>query len=90
MSSENLILNKSATQSSQSHSGDPGRAVDGNSYGVYEIGNSCTHTYGFPGTTNPWWRGDLGSSRSVSEVFLVNRVGVYSHRLDNMEIRVGK
>ena len=84
-SSVNLALSKSASQSSDYGNAYPVRAVDGNTDGVWSS-LSCTHTYR---TTDPWWRGDLGSSQHVSEVFIVNRVGV-GYRLFNIEIRVGK
>ena len=59
--------------------------MDGNTDSVWGSG-SCTHT---DKTTDPWWRGDLGSSQHVSEVFIVNRVKA-EVRLFNIEIRVGK
>ena len=62
--------------------------MDGNSSSVY--GNaSCSHT---AEETNPWWRVDMATSHSVSEVFLVNRAdnGNILERLFNIEIRVGK
>ena len=70
---------------SQCCTGDPGRAVDGNSDGDYGEA-SCSHT---DDSTDPWWRVDLGSSQSVSEVFLVNRIH-NQDRLSDIEIRVGK
>ena len=84
-SSVNLALSKSASQSSDYANAYPVRAVDGNADGIWSS-SSCTHT---AQTTNPWWRGDLGSSQHVSEVFMVNRVDV-GYRLFNIEIRVGK
>ena len=84
-SSVNLALSKSASQSSDYGNAYPVRAVDGNTDGIWSS-SSCTHT---DQTTNPWWRGDLGSSQHVSEVFIVNRVQV-GYRLFNIEIRVGK
>ena len=60
--------------------------MDGNSDGVYNSA-SCSHT---AEETNPWWRGDMGTSHSVSEVFLVNRADNILERLFNIEIRVGK
>ncbi|XP_022795010.1 uncharacterized protein LOC111333651 [Stylophora pistillata] len=80
----NLALGKSASQSTVSHSAYPVRALDGNIDGRFSS-SCCTHTYT---TTDPWWRGDLGSSQYVSEVFIVNRVEA-SYRLFNIEIRVG-
>ena len=68
-SSVNLALSKSVSQSSDYGNAYPVRAVDGNTDGIWSS-SSCTHT---DQTTNPWWRGDLGSSQHVSEVFIVNR-----------------
>ena len=65
--------------------GAAGRAIDGNTDSIWGM-SSCTHTRL---ETDPWWRGDLGSSQHVSEVFLVNRVEIQA-RLVNIEIRVGK
>ena len=59
--------------------------MDGNFDGQWEHA-SCEHTVR---QTDPWWRVDLGSSKSVSEVFIVNRVGVLE-KLNNAELRVGK
>ena len=84
-SSVNLALSKSASQSSDYGNAYPVRAVDGNTDGIWSS-SSCTHT---EQTTNPWWRGDLGSSQHVSEVFIVNRVK-HENRLFNIEIRVGE
>ncbi|KAL9962924.1 hypothetical protein ACROYT_G032079 [Oculina patagonica] len=81
----NVALQKSASQSSQCCGGSPGRAVDGNSDGDFSNGLSCSHT---AEATDPWWRVDLGSSQSVSEVFLVNRISGQA-RLSDIEIRVG-
>ena len=78
-------MSKSASQSSVSYDASPVRAVDGNTDSVWSS-RSCTHT---DETTDPWWRGDLGSSQHVSEVFMVNRVKA-EFRLFNIEIRVGK
>ena len=83
---ENLVLKMSTSQSSVQGGGASGRAVDGNSDGNYGR-KTCTHT--IARSTNPWWRADMGSSHSVSEVFLVNRISL-RERLVNIEIRVGK
>ena len=76
----------STSQSSVDWGGVSGKAVDGNSDRNYDR-KTCTHT--ITSTTNPLWRADMGSSHSVSEVFLVNRVS-FHERLVNIEIRVGK
>ena len=74
------------SQSSNVAGGVSERAVDGNSYGEYNSGGTCTHTV--DGWRDPWWRADMGSSQSVSEVFVVNRAYI-RERLVNIEIRVG-
>ncbi|EDO42729.1 predicted protein, partial [Nematostella vectensis] len=79
----NLALSKSTAQSAVSNNGVASRAVDGNTDGKWEH-SSCTHT---PFEANPWWRVDLGTTKPVFEVFLVNRLT--SERLHNAEIRVG-
>lgn len=81
-----MALQKSVSQYSESWGGSPGRAVDGNSDGDFNFGASCSHT---DIASDPWWRVDLGSSQSVSEVFLVNRISGQA-RLSDIEIRVGK
>ena len=83
--SENIALQRNAVHSSLCCSGAASRAVDGNFDGLWEHA-SCTHT---AVQTDPWWRVDLGSSKLVSEVFIVNRV-VLEKRLNNAELRVGK
>ena len=76
----------STSQSSMQSEGVSERAVDGNSDGDYHIVKTCSHTVS--GWRDPWWRADMGSSQSVSEVFVVNRV-THRKRLVNIEIRVG-
>ena len=83
--SENIALQRNTAQSLQYGGGAASRAVDGNFDGLWSHG-SCTHTQL---QTDPWWRVDLGSSKPVSEVFIVNRVGG-ENRLNNAELRVGK
>ena len=83
--SENIALQRNTAQFLQKWGRAASRAVDGNFDGLWEH-SSCTHTQL---QTEPWWRVDLGSSKPVSEVFIVNRVG-YENRLNNAELRVGK
>ena len=47
---------------------------------------SCTHTREQP---NPWWGVDLGSSKRVAEVYILNRGDCCGDRLSSFEIRVG-
>ncbi|CAH1259009.1 PKDREJ [Branchiostoma lanceolatum] len=81
----NIALNRPATQSSTSGGGDPGRAVDGDDTPMYG-GLSCTHT---AEESDPWWRVDLGSSRSVGQVVVTNRKDCCSDRLEGFTVYVG-
>ena len=83
--SENIALQRNTAHFRQHGGGAASKAVDGNFDGLWVHG-SCTHTQL---QTDPWWRVDLGSSKPVSEVFIVNRVGG-ENRLNNAELRVGK
>jgi len=67
--SVNRALGESATQSSTGFGGVPGRAVDGNTNGVWQNG-SITHT---TAESQPWWQVDLGESGSISTIELWNR-----------------
>nr|WP_225937966.1 discoidin domain-containing protein [Myxococcus sp. RHSTA-1-4] len=57
------------TQSSLCWSGEPARAVDTNTDGIYSHG-SITHTCY---ESTPWWQVDLGQSQPVGKVRLWNR-----------------
>ncbi|XP_078588379.1 uncharacterized protein LOC144869188 [Branchiostoma floridae x Branchiostoma japonicum] len=81
----NLALGRSATQSSTGSDGYAPRAVDGNTSGDWGHG-SCTHT---TTQSNPWWRVDLGSARTVFAVKVYNRVDCCSERLDPFYVHVG-
>ena len=83
-----LALSQSSTQSSTEHGGASSRAVDGKTSKDYNLG-SCTHT---KIESNPWWRVDLGSSRPVGEVVIVNRdcTGACADLLKGFEIRIGE
>eukprot|EP01052_Picozoa_sp_SAG31_P017872 SAG31_NODE_1241_length_9165_cov_4.706155_2_plen_331_part_00 len=58
-----------ATQSSQAHGGDPGRAIDGDTNTVWGAG-SCTHT---SNGADQWWQVDLGQSATVSHAVVYHR-----------------
>ncbi|XP_035682150.1 uncharacterized protein LOC118419725 isoform X2 [Branchiostoma floridae] len=81
----NLAQGRPTQQSSVAHDGVPARAVDGVLDGVYS-GDSCTHTQL---TDNPWWRVDLGSSRSIGDVVIFNRQDCCSERLNPFQVHVG-
>ncbi|XP_078682385.1 fucolectin-like [Branchiostoma floridae x Branchiostoma belcheri] len=67
----NLARGRSTAQSSTVHGGASSRAVDGNTDSVYWH-YSCTHTESFQ--SNPWWRVDLGRTRTIFTVDVYNRV----------------
>ncbi|MEL6650212.1 MAG: discoidin domain-containing protein, partial [Bacteroidota bacterium] len=80
----NLALNKSATQHSTTNGGAASRAVDGNTNGNWGA-NSVTHT---KKTAAAWWRVDLGSTKSIGDIKVWNRVNCCTHRLGNFTIKV--
>ena len=83
---ENYARGKPTLQSSTSHDGLSGRAVDGNPDSNYG-GGSCTHTNREPGA---WWRVDLLASKTIGKIAIVNRADCCSKRLKQVEIRVGE
>ncbi len=76
--SVNIAQGKS-TQQSSTWSWPSKNAVDGKP-------RTCSFTYK---DNDPWWRVDLGSSRTVKKVALINRHHANYKRLANFEIRVG-
>ncbi|WP_421949377.1 discoidin domain-containing protein [Phaeodactylibacter xiamenensis] len=84
----NVALNKRATQSSNytSSSGQPSKAVDGNTDGRWQSG-SVTHTQG-GGSNNPWWTVDLGEVHDIRKIRVWNRTDCCKERLDNFVILV--
>lgn len=65
-----LALNKAVTQSSTFTDGEPHRAVDGNTDGVWSKGSvSATSN-----DSQAWWQVDLGKVRSIKTVKVWNRV----------------
>jgi hypothetical protein len=85
----NLALNKRATQSSNytNTSGQPSKAVDGNTDGRWQSG-SVTHTQGGQGQNNPWWSVDLGEVYEITQIRIWNRTDCCTQRLDNFKILV--
>ncbi|ROL29803.1 Fucolectin-5 [Anabarilius grahami] len=47
---------------------------------------SCTHT---ETETNPWWRLELKSSKSIGQVVVTNRIDCCPEQIDGAEIRIG-
>ena len=79
----NVALNKTATQSSTTWSAPAGRAVDGNTSGVWNNG-SVTHTDNDP---NAWWQVDLGQVETIGTIKVWNRVE-FPERLSNFYVFV--
>jgi len=83
----NLAVAGTATQSTVDYDGEPERAIDGNTSGVYGEG-SVTHTIG-SGENNPWWQVDLGREASIDSITIWNRTDECCvHRLSNFTIQV--
>ena len=61
-------------------------AVDGNRKTRIWARGSCTHT---KLANNPWWRVDLGRTRRIGRVYVVNRGDCCGSRLNGFEIYVG-
>ena len=84
---DNIALNKAATQSTTAFSGTASRAVDGNTNGNYFGEASVTHTQ--VNSVNPWWRVDLGASYDVSQISIHNRTDCCNTRLNGAVVYVG-
>ncbi|MEM9566529.1 MAG: discoidin domain-containing protein, partial [Actinomycetota bacterium] len=80
----NLAEGRPAEQSSIAFAGAPGRAVDGNTDGVYRNG-SITHT---ANQSQPWWQVDLGSIEVIEEIVLWNRTDCCADRLSDVRVLV--
>lgn len=80
----NLAAGRPVLQSSTEFGGDAWKAVDGNIDGNWG-GNSVTHS---TFQTQPWWRVDLGTPRSVGTVVIGNRTDCCSERLADFDIDV--
>ena len=63
----NLALGKTAYQSSNSYSGVPEKAVDGNHTNYHK--RSCGHT---TNTEEPWWTVDLENETLITDVAITN------------------
>ena len=84
--SDNLALNRPATQSSLDAGGVAARAVDGNTNGTYRD-LSVTHTQ--HDANNSWWRVDLGSTYNVDQINVFNRSDCCTERLNGATVYVG-
>ena len=86
-SGENLALNQPATQSTTDFNGAASRAVDGNTNGHYQNGQSTTHTN--VNSLNPWWRVDLGEIFDVQQINIYNRTNCCNERLNGAQVYIG-
>lgn len=81
----NLAQGQTATQSSTDLGGDPGRAVDGRTSGVWND-NSVTHT---KEEEEPFWEVDLGAIRQIEGLLISNRTDACCiNRLSNFRVFV--
>ena len=78
----NLALGKVAEQSSTSFGGNPERAVDGNTSGVWR-NRSVTHT---SSTEQPWWQVRLGDEYVIGDIVIWNRTNCCIDRLSNFDV----
>jgi len=82
----NIARQGRAGQSSTSHNGDPARAVDGNTSGIYSQG-SQTHTA--ETTENPWWQVRLTQPSPINSIRIHNRTeGNFFSRMDGFTVKV--
>ncbi|MDG2125593.1 MAG: discoidin domain-containing protein, partial [Verrucomicrobiales bacterium] len=84
----NIAPTGKATQSSVASSGEPKRAIDGDTNGIY---GAATSTHTKDPDNDPWWELDLGRSRSIDAVALWNRTGnngSFVKRLDGFTLEV--
>merc|ERR1712224_369428 len=71
------------SQSTTTHSAPGSRAVDGNTNQNFGSG-SCTHT----GSSNDWWKIELGTTKWISKVKVWNRSDCCNTRLTNSYVQV--
>ncbi|REL26361.1 DUF1929 domain-containing protein [Thalassotalea euphylliae] len=86
ISSTNIALGKTVSQSSTTHGGIASRAIDGNTNSIW-INGSMTHT---ASQANPWWQLDLGANTQVGEIKLFNRTDCCSERLSDVYVFVSQ
>ena len=84
MTVDNVALRKASDQSSVYESAVSGRAVDGNTDGVY-ANNSVTHTLE---NDHAWWQVDLGNSYQIQNINVWTRTDCCDWRLSNFYVFV--
>ncbi|MFV0458436.1 MAG: discoidin domain-containing protein [Actinomycetales bacterium] len=75
----NVALRRPATQSSTYPGGDASKAVDGSAETTWAAG-SVAHTLS---QDQPWWEVDLGTTRTINSIELLNRTDCCSDRLND-------
>jgi len=80
----NIASHGIASQSTTGDGGLAGRAIDGNTSGLYAEG-SVTHT---TGSSSPWWELDLGNPQSVERINIFNRTDCCGERLNKFTIKL--
>ncbi|MGE3311904.1 MAG: PVC-type heme-binding CxxCH protein [Limisphaerales bacterium] len=82
----NIARRGTATQSSTSNGGDPGRAIDGRHDGSFGSG---TQTHTRENDRRPWWEVDLGAEYPIESIVLWNRTDdTLGRRLDGYSLVV--
>ncbi len=80
----NVATDGVASQSATDFGGGAGRAIDGNTNGVYNNG-SVTHT---ANQQHSWWQVDLQTASQISDIVLFNRTDCCTNRLSNFSVFV--
>lgn len=81
----NVAVDGTASQSSTRFGGVAGRAIDGNTSGVWQQ-DSVTHTV--PADGLPWWEVELASPTTIDSIVLWNRTNCCSERLADFTVFV--
>ena len=85
VSTNNLALNGTASQSSTAHLGSAERAIDGNTNGFYS-GDSVTHTSSLTGSS---WQVNLRAQSDIQEIVIYNRTDSCCRtRLSNFTVSI--
>ncbi|PWQ97600.1 discoidin domain-containing protein [Leucothrix arctica] len=80
----NLALSGTADQSTTASGGEPERAIDGNTSGVYSR-RSVTHT---SNSSNSWWEVTLEGTSQINQIVIFNRTNCCPSRLSNFTVSV--
>lgn len=83
---ENIARHKIARQSSTMYGADAGRAIDGNTSGLFSEG-SVTHTNP---DVNAWWEIDLSAIQPIDSIKIWNRTDCCGFRLKNYWIFISE